>query len=414
MKFFCWTICSLVLFASSTSVANNNAIQQERFSKYLNDLKSVFVTSSGDQKKLEDAVSSLLRGTKRVSAYNLQALGKIYSNFQNQQTDYSYLFNNTIRYEFKAIEDAIGEVKQHEEHLDDDDLSEKNKLKYERYKAAATEILKYVLTSDDSYLEGFIPEDYRKPEGKKVKVEDHITREGKKVIETFRKLSGLKPNPEKNISEKELKKIIQKKSLFAENKWYPYNSDSKLFLLEQALKTFDWPEYNTDRSYLISELSTFLEDLAETEYDFHLLENGDNDEKGLHEYRREVRWFAFEAGILNGTVSVADSNNCPIESYKNIVFREDLQKSNYSKLPTTPFPEQEKVCYISKCLYYKITDIISVFGDLKDDSKKYNKKNDIEENKTPKKYRKEAEDISQEVKDNKLFETIASELNSCI
>ena len=401
---------SLILFFSTSLLASDRDIQKERFINHINELEKAFINSKGKRNSLDDVVKKMLSGARRVAAFNLQALGKVYSSYKPENTHNRVFFRNTIRFEFKLIEDAIGEVKQHMEYLGKT-KKEKKIIKHQRNKAAAIELLKYVLTGDKDFLDGKVLENYKKPKGKKVKVSDNLTHEGEQIVKKFKALSD---------------KSNKDRSLFWNKSWFPHKSQSKLSLLSQALTDYPWSSYKEDRAFLLSQLSLHLDTIADDtsliptkegsilfkNYDLNLLENGENGEKGLHEYRRELRWFSFQAGVLNGLMGT--DNSCPINDYKDIVLREDLIKSRYTKFPKTPFPDKENVCYISKCLYYKLADVISLIGDLKDNSKVYNSEKDIDDNITPRQYAKEAEDIALGVTKNRLLQTMSEQINSCI
>ena len=55
-------------------------------------------------------------------------------------------------------------------------------------------------------------------------------------------------------------------------------------------------------------LGNQLSRIARTEFDLSKLEEGN----GLHELRRELRWFLIEVQVLNGLVQFKPGRRCPI------------------------------------------------------------------------------------------------------
>ncbi len=114
-------------------------------------------------------------------------------------------------------------------------------------------------------------------------------------------------------------------------------------------------EYLEERQYLLIQLSENLKKVHKKKYDLSKLEGPD----GIHELRRDLRWFAITATALNGMVTLS-KKGCPNRAFKNI--QESDLDLKYSKLPRT----QEKACPIAECAYFALLKVIKELGELKD------------------------------------------------
>jgi hypothetical protein len=107
--------------------------QYERFDKWLRDFDQAL---GPKQESSKQAAKSLLTGNLRVSAFNLQALGKIYES-QDEE------FQN-IRKNFKQLEDGIGEAKKWSDLLAEGKVREVSKERLQKlesnYKKAVKEL----------------------------------------------------------------------------------------------------------------------------------------------------------------------------------------------------------------------------------------------------------------------------------
>ncbi|MCB0377699.1 MAG: hypothetical protein KDD33_04340 [Bdellovibrionales bacterium] len=381
---------TVVALFSFPAFGQNSDIQVERFQSSISILKSVFFNNQNSSfYDLDDVARKMPKGPNRVAAFKLQALGKVYTDYDGK--DGKEFFKDSIRFEFKGLEDAIGEVDKWDSIIED--LKDRNpipekkletaKIRYEVAKA----ILKFFLTQEEGYIETSF-------------VEENLSEHNEKFIKNIKK--GLK------------------KSKYENNPWFPFTSDSKLARIEQDLNQYDWKPYDKDRKYVVKHLIDHMENLEKTRFNFSLLEDTET-EKGLHEYRREVRWFAMKAGVINGTISFLDDWNnpnddgddCPNLALKGIVKDEALKESKYSKLPQSPFPEREAVCGISRCLFYKISDIVAKVGDIKDEVERGNFAGG-NGNVTPPDAQKAVEEIYREMVKLELLPQIRYQLNKCL
>ena len=255
-------------------------------------------------------------------------------------------FKNTLRFSAKSLEDAIGGYDKWDEIIKDlkmKDAPASQIAKAEKNKDVSFHILVYVLT------------------GKK----HHSIKNSEK----------LEHEENEFLAQYETEK---QQSLLGHLEWIG-TSPTLLQGLRTQLHSWPWLAEEADREYVIKRLRKQLKDVNKTKFNFALLEDTEN-EKGLHEFRREVRWFSFQAGVLNGTVNFYDTflqNNVPqcpnleLAKLTNPNIHPELTKSPYTKLPQSPFAD-ERICGISRCLYYKISKIVSDVGEIKDRVEKGN------------------------------------------
>jgi len=126
----------------------------------------------------------------------------------------------------------------------------------------------------------------------------------------------------------------------------------------EALAALDFEGYARDRRSLIKELRRWLKTLADTPLDMYVLQGN----HGLHELRRQLRWFPIYAVSLDGLVVASDRHN-PIEEYRSLLTSE-VAESPFARLPE-PLRE-DKPIEISRSLFLAATQFISQLGELKD------------------------------------------------
>ncbi len=141
--------------------------------------------------------------------------------------------------------------------------------------------------------------------------------------------------------------------------WMP-DADGRIPGIADLLETvtgLDWDGYADDRKYLRKELSRRFDKVAGADYDMDALE------EGVHELRRQIRWFPIYFSALDG-VAVLDDTRNPIPEYEPLL-RDPIADSKYAKLPVSN--EEPNPFRISKSLYLANTKQIGELGDLKDD-----------------------------------------------
>ena len=81
------------------------------------------------------------------------------------------------------------------------------------------------------------------------------------------------------------------------DQWMPRKKDGEIPALRELVKSWGgarWEGYVDDKKYVRSELVRRLEKVADTKYDMHDLQGG------LHELRRNLRWFPIYTESVNG------------------------------------------------------------------------------------------------------------------
>ncbi len=116
-----------------------------------------------------------------------------------------------------------------------------------------------------------------------------------------------------------------------------------------------WLSPAEDRDFAIGELVDQLQSVAAADYDMRRLE------AGLHELRRELRWFSISARALGGVVIASSVMACP---QRQSVFAAHADPK-YG-LPTSgPFAD---ACRISTCLSVELNGAVTLLGELKDEA----------------------------------------------
>jgi hypothetical protein len=117
-----------------------------------------------------------------------------------------------------------------------------------------------------------------------------------------------------------------------------------------------WGSYDKDLDRVKDELSRRLGKLESTPFDMGDLENG------IHELRRQLRWFPIYAESLNGLFQLDDSRN-PVKAYEPLL-RADIATSKYVQLPDAS-REQGPIA-LPKSVYCGLMQLTLDLGALKD------------------------------------------------
>ncbi len=117
-----------------------------------------------------------------------------------------------------------------------------------------------------------------------------------------------------------------------------------------------WGNYEKDLGKVKGELSRRLEKIENTPYDMNELEDG------VHELRRQLRWFPIYAESLNGLFQLDDTVN-PVKAYEPMLTA-PIATSKYVNLPG-PDRERDPVA-IPKSVYCALMQLTLDLGALKD------------------------------------------------
>lgn len=156
---------------------------------------------------------------------------------------------------------------------------------------------------------------------------------------------------EEGDAKKELKKILSKS-------WLP-DDKGRIPALKELTENWGeakWDDYAADKKYLRKELVRRLVKLSDTSFDMSQLETG------IHELRRQLRWFPIYTEATNGMIQLDETKN-PVKHYKPML-QVKLAKSKYVDLPDDS--REVDAIRISKSLYTAVMQLTLDLGGVKD------------------------------------------------
>ncbi|MBX7107612.1 MAG: hypothetical protein K1X61_03090 [Chitinophagales bacterium] len=108
--------------------------------------------------------------------------------------------------------------------------------------------------------------------------------------------------------------------------------------------------------FLNDEWSDFKKDFSSNKFDFTLLE------QGVHEFRRQLRWFSIYAQALQGLIQLKENPHRAtlLEKY----LTDEILHSPFNKMPATA--NSLTAIYVSAPDFYAISYVIQAIGTLKD------------------------------------------------
>jgi hypothetical protein len=121
-----------------------------------------------------------------------------------------------------------------------------------------------------------------------------------------------------------------------------------------------WPA-RRDMEYVNGELVRVLKDVKDGRYNFNLLEDG------IHEYRRQLRWFPMMIDSLDGLILLRDDppGSCPVPKLESL--KGTRAASHRYSNPELSFPASHP-CTISRCLMWPVVKTVDDIGRLKDEA----------------------------------------------
>ncbi len=129
-----------------------------------------------------------------------------------------------------------------------------------------------------------------------------------------------------------------------------YRRPTRLQQFRKFLQSYEWKQYLVDRSTVLQKLQKHIQSILDGTYDLRFLEA----EGGLHQLRRELRWFLIYAQALDGLVVLRQQEECPIVEDK------------YSSLPHSA--KEMRPVDLSPCAYLKLVSVVRELGDIKDEA----------------------------------------------
>jgi hypothetical protein len=115
-----------------------------------------------------------------------------------------------------------------------------------------------------------------------------------------------------------------------------------------------------DRQFVSHELLKALRKVRDGRFNFNLLEDG------IHEFRRQLRWFPILVDSFDGLILVRDDppGSCPVPALEKLAGT-STAKHRYSN-PELKFPAS-RPCTISRCLLWQVVKTTNDIGKLKDE-----------------------------------------------
>jgi hypothetical protein len=198
-------------------------------------------------------------------------------------------------------------------------------------------------------------------------------------------------------------------------------------LLQRSTLTADLPQLRSlvasrftgwgtakDVPYVKRELQHGLKNVREGRFDFKKLEDG------IHEFRRQLRWFPMTIDSLDGLVLVRDdaAGACPVPALEALA-GSGAARHRYAN-PALRFPAAHP-CTISRCLLWQVSKTVRDIGRVKDraegeaavegaldDDFDPKSSNDIMPEETAR-----AEAIRTELYSSRALESLIAQLSSC-
>jgi hypothetical protein len=140
--------------------------------------------------------------------------------------------------------------------------------------------------------------------------------------------------------------------------WMP-DKKGQIPALKDVVKDWSkekWDDYVDDKKYVRDELVRRLTRVADTEFDMRDLQGG------IHELRRQLRWFPIYAESVNGLIQLDVEKN-PVAAYKPMLDVK-LATSKYVDLPNDA--REVDAIRISKSLYTALMQLTLDLGGIKD------------------------------------------------
>lgn len=192
--------------------------------------------------------------------------------------------------------------------------------------------------------------------------------------------------------------------VLSEDLWIGDRESPRIEKFRKILRQVPWQSPAKEKSELAGVIEKQLVKVDQTKYTFANLEEGN----GLHELRRELRWFLIEARVLGGLIQFKSSNDCALPAYAELLDK-PIAKSKYAGLPTTD--PGISPCRISQCLFLGAVEAVEEFGALKDQAEKILAKDDNDS--VPDEIRLAATQRYQDMKSKKLIPELIKEIRAC-
>ena len=131
-------------------------------------------------------------------------------------------------------------------------------------------------------------------------------------------------------------------------------------LRSMVLSTFAGWSPSEDIGFVTGELLRVLKKVRHDRFNFNLLEDG------IHEFRRQLRWFPVLIDSLDGLILVREDppGACPVPTLESLAGSR-AARHRYAN-PELAYPAT-RPCNISRCLLWQVVKTVDEMGRLKDD-----------------------------------------------
>ena len=172
------------------------------------------------------------------------------------------------------------------------------------------------------------------------------------------------------------------------------------------LSKIDWQKEKKDRRFAIEEMVGQLKNLRDTKYDMKRLETG------VHELRRELRWFAMYAQASDGLI--AKSSAEPFACIQSEIYFKQYVDSKYAALKSNS--SVTNTCTVSECLYDEIVGAVGALGKLKDKVEPLVEKDPAiaKLDQVPKQFVEKAKEHYKNLRRSKVVERLIAQLKNCL
>ncbi|HEX7793323.1 MAG TPA: hypothetical protein VF456_03185 [Vicinamibacterales bacterium] len=214
---------------------------------------------------------------------------------------------------------------------------------FEKYLAAVKEMEDGIGAYSFSVDSLKFAEDQFKKENQRAAASRDRLAEQEKIIEGLRK--------KKSTARIVFTKLVDRSTLSADLPALRSQLDSSLT---------GWPA-RRDLEYVNGELVRLLKDVKDTRYNFNELEDG------IHEFRRQLRWFPMTIDSLDGLILLRDDPKgaCPVPALESLAGTR-AATHRYSNPPLS-YPASHP-CTISRCLLWPVVKSVDELGRLKDEA----------------------------------------------
>ncbi|MCM2277901.1 MAG: hypothetical protein NDJ89_07470 [Oligoflexia bacterium] len=169
--------------------------------------------------------------------------------------------------------------------------------------------------------------------------------------------------------------------------------------LKRDLQDARWMSYEEDRAMVLNEIARDFQKINDTAWDMNQLE------RGIHDLRKELRWFPYEVKALGGLIQVSDAMSCTLRGPRGSA---RIEGKYGAPLATGNEPSP---CAIPACVYNGVAKLVSDLGNIKDEGQGGEA---IDGGHGDRQLYAEAHRLYKEMRDTNLLPALVESLQSCV